>query len=97
MTKPRNIAQQQGAYTLLTVFVLLMSIGALGVLAVGHTAWEKSRIQGVADLVSANRQVGLGDTCANHFDFVQLRFLRQHSAALHQWIRPCLAVSATQM
>lgn len=62
MTKPAKAAQQQGAYTLLTVFVLLMSIGALGVLAVGHLAWEKSRIQGVADLVAltAARQMADG-------------------------------------
>ena len=62
MTKLASVARQQGAYTLLTVFVLLMSIGALGVLAVGHTAWEKSRIQGVADLVAltAARQMADG-------------------------------------
>jgi uncharacterized membrane protein len=61
-----NTARQQGAYTLLTVFVLLMSLGALGVLAVGHVAWEKSRIQGVADLVAltAARQMADGPTFA---------------------------------
>lgn len=54
--------KQQGAYTLLTVFVLLMSLGALGVLAVGHVAWEKARLQGVADLVAltAARQMSDG-------------------------------------
>lgn len=62
MSKFSGSAGQQGAYTLLTVFVLLMSLGALGVLAVGHVAWEKSRIQGVADLVAltAARQMADG-------------------------------------
>eukprot|EP01031_Cornospumella_fuschlensis_P046068 gene46068-56393_t len=39
-----------------------MSMGALGVLAVGHMAWEKTRLQGVADLVAltAARQMSNG-------------------------------------
>lgn len=57
-----NPHKQKGAYTILTVFVLMMSLGALGVLAVGHTAWEKNRLQGVADLVAltAARQMSNG-------------------------------------
>lgn len=57
-----NPHKQAGAYTILTVFVLMMSLGALGVLAVGHTAWEKNRLQGIADLVAltAARQMSNG-------------------------------------
>ncbi|MCR2747833.1 hypothetical protein NSP04_14375 [Limnobacter sp. YS8-69] len=46
----------------MTVFVILMSLGAIGVLAVGHTAWEKNRLQSVADLVAltAARQMANG-------------------------------------
>ena len=53
---------QTGAYSILTVFVLIMSMGALGVLAVGQAAWEKNRIQGLADVVAltAARQMSDG-------------------------------------
>lgn len=62
MVKPNSHQSQRGAYSILTVFVLMMSVGALGVLAVGHTAWEKTRLQGVADLVAltAARQMANG-------------------------------------
>lgn len=62
MVKQRDFRKQHGAYSILTVFVLLMSVGALGVLAVGHTAWEKNRLQSVADLVAltAARQMANG-------------------------------------
>ncbi|MEQ9106779.1 MAG: hypothetical protein RLO04_04875 [Limnobacter sp.] len=54
--------RQRGAYTILSVFVITMSLGAMGVLAVGHTAWEKARLQGVADMVAltAARQMANG-------------------------------------
>ena len=62
MVKPNSLQSQRGAYSILTVFVLIMSLGALGVLAVGHVAWEKTRLQGVADLVAltAARQLSNG-------------------------------------
>lgn len=62
MVKPNSHQSQRGAYSILTVFVLIMSVGALGVLAVGHTAWEKNRLQGVADMVAltAARQMANG-------------------------------------
>jgi len=41
MVKPNSLQSQRGAYSILTVFVLIMSMGAMGVLAVGHMAWEK--------------------------------------------------------
>ncbi|HEX4918840.1 MAG TPA: hypothetical protein VFV43_13140 [Limnobacter sp.] len=64
MVKRRStqcLRQQHGAYSVLTVFILLMSLGALGVLAVGHTAWEKARLQGVADLVALTAARQLAD------------------------------------
>ena len=66
MVKPNSHQSQRGAYSILTVFVLMMSVGALGVLAVGHTAWEKTRLQGVADLVAltAARQMANGPAFA---------------------------------
>lgn len=62
MVKPNSQHSQRGAYSILTVFVLTMSLGAMGVLAVGHMAWEKNRIQGIADLVAltAARQMADG-------------------------------------
>ncbi|MEW6205052.1 MAG: pilus assembly protein TadG-related protein [Pseudomonadota bacterium] len=62
MVKPSSRQSQRGAYSILTVFVLIMSMGAFGVLAVGHMAWEKTRLQGVADLVAltAARQMANG-------------------------------------
>ena len=62
MVKHSSRGAQRGAYTILTVFVLSMSLGALGVLAVGHTAWEKNRVQGLADMVAltAARQMSDG-------------------------------------
>ena len=60
--QPNSRQSQRGAYSILTVFVLIMSFGAMGVLAVGHMAWEKTRLQGVADLVAltAARQLSNG-------------------------------------
>ena len=62
MVKHSRRSAQRGAYTMLTVFVLSMSLGALGVLAVGQAAWEKNRVQGVADIVAltAARQMSDG-------------------------------------
>ena len=53
---------QRGVYTIFSVFVIMMSLGAMGVLAVGHTAWEKARLQGIADMVAltAARQMANG-------------------------------------
>ncbi|WP_257513044.1 hypothetical protein [Limnobacter parvus] len=62
MVNHHHFPAQRGAYSILTVFVILMSLGAIGVLAVGHTAWEKNRLQSVADLVAltAARQMANG-------------------------------------
>lgn len=62
MARLARLRLQSGAYTMLTVFVLSMSLGALGVLAVGQSAWEKNRVQGAADLIAltAARQMADG-------------------------------------
>ena len=59
-------SKQRGAYTILSVFVLTMTIGAMGVLAVGHLAWERNRVQGIVDLVAltAARQMADGPVFA---------------------------------
>ncbi|MFN7504372.1 MAG: hypothetical protein ACK5Q1_02300, partial [Limnobacter sp.] len=61
MVKQFRQSAQRGAYTLLTVFVLSMSLGALGVFAVGQAAWEKNRVQGVADMVALTAARQLSD------------------------------------
>ncbi|MCQ8896451.1 hypothetical protein NQT62_08405 [Limnobacter humi] len=54
--------RQAGIYTILTALVLTMSLGALGVLAVGYNVWEKNQLQGIADLtaLTAARQMADG-------------------------------------
>ena len=66
MMKPMSKSKQRGAYTILSVFVLTMTIGAMGVLAVGHLAWERNRVQGIVDLVAltAARQMADGPVFA---------------------------------
>lgn len=78
VVKQSDFRKQHGAYSILTVFVLLMSLGALGVLAVGHTAWEKNRLQSVADLVAltAARQM------ANGPEFAEARAIAQENGLL---------------
>ena len=68
--KPVSKSKQRGAYTILTIFVLTMTIGAMGVLAVGHLAWERNRIQGIADLVAltAARQMADGPVFAEAYE-----------------------------
>lgn len=68
--KPVSKSKQRGAYTILTIFVLTMTIGAMGVLAVGHLAWERNRVQGIADLVAltAARQMADGPVFAEAYE-----------------------------
>ncbi|WP_370261209.1 hypothetical protein [Limnobacter sp.] len=74
----RAARRQGGAYTVLSLFVVTMALGALGVLAVGHTAWEKARLQGTADLVAltAARQMADGP------GFAEARSLGQNNGVL---------------
>ncbi len=45
-------SRQTGAITVLTIFIMLMTLGALGVLGLGQVVWEKEEVQRVADLAA---------------------------------------------
>ncbi|HEX4917103.1 MAG TPA: pilus assembly protein TadG-related protein [Limnobacter sp.] len=45
-------SRQRGAVTILTVFIMLMTLGALGVLGLGQVVWEKEEVQRLADLAA---------------------------------------------
>lgn len=45
-------ARQRGAMTILTVFIMLMTVGALGVLGLGQVVWEREEVQRIADLAA---------------------------------------------
>lgn len=45
-------SQQRGAMTVLTVFILLMTLGAFGVLGLGQVVWEREEVQRIADLTA---------------------------------------------
>ena len=45
-------ANQRGAMTILTVFIMLMTLGALGVLGLGQVVWEREEVQRIADLAA---------------------------------------------
>jgi len=38
--------------TILTVFIMLMTVGALAVLGLGQVVWEKEEVQRIADLAA---------------------------------------------
>jgi uncharacterized membrane protein len=44
--------RQRGAMTILTVFIVLMSLGAFGVLGLGQVVWEREEVQRIADLAA---------------------------------------------
>lgn len=45
-------AHQRGAVTILTVFIVLMALGAFGVLGLGQVVWEREEVQRIADLAA---------------------------------------------
>lgn len=45
-------ARQRGAMTILTVFIVLMALGAFGVLGLGQVVWEREEVQRIADLAA---------------------------------------------
>lgn len=47
-----TLARQRGAMTILTVFIMLMTLGALGVLGLGQVVWEREEVQRIADLAA---------------------------------------------
>lgn len=53
--------KQSGIYTILNVFIVSMAISGLMVLVVGQIAWEKGKIQGLADMVALTAARELGD------------------------------------
>lgn len=71
--------RQRGVFTLLTVGVMAMAIGAMGVLAVGYTAWEKGQLQGIADMtaLSAARQLANGQDFSESVELAQNNGLRE--------------------
>lgn len=60
--KTRHVRRQSGIFTLLNLGVLIMAVGALSVLGVGQVAWERGRLQQIADLaaLTAARQMADG-------------------------------------
>lgn len=46
------LASQRGAMTILTVFIMLTTLGALGVLGLGQVVWEREEVQRIADLAA---------------------------------------------
>ncbi|RZS38612.1 putative membrane protein [Limnobacter thiooxidans] len=47
--------------TILTVFIVLMSIGALGVLGLGQIVWEREEVQRIADLAAKAAASDIGN------------------------------------
>ncbi|MCR2745049.1 pilus assembly protein TadG-related protein [Limnobacter parvus] len=45
-------ARQRGAMTILTIFIMLMAVGAFGVLGLGQIVWEREEVQRIADLAA---------------------------------------------
>ncbi len=43
---------QTGAMTVLTIFIMLITIGAFGVLGLGQVVWEREEVQRIADLAA---------------------------------------------
>lgn len=69
---------QAGAITILTGFAILMAIGALSVLGLGQTVWEKNQAQSLADqaALTAARQLSDGPGFAQAFEMARLNGLR---------------------
>ena len=44
--------RQRGVMTILTVFTMLMAVGALAVLGLGQVVWEREEVQRIADLAA---------------------------------------------
>lgn len=44
--------RQQGAITVLTVFVMLMAVGAFAVFGLGQAVWQREELQRIADIVA---------------------------------------------
>jgi uncharacterized membrane protein len=53
--------RQRGAMTILTVFIMLMTVGALAVLGLGQVVWEKEEVQRIADLAAKAAASDIGN------------------------------------
>jgi uncharacterized membrane protein len=53
--------RQRGAMTILTVFIMLMTVGALAVLGLGQVIWEKEEVQRIADLAAKTAASDIGN------------------------------------
>lgn len=60
-------ARQRGAMTILTIFIVLMSLGALGVLGLGQVVWEREELQRIADLAAKAAASDIDNASANNF------------------------------
>ncbi|KJR44089.1 hypothetical protein MCHI_000011, partial [Candidatus Magnetoovum chiemensis] len=47
--------------TILTVFIMLMTVGALAVLGLGQVVWEKEEVQRIADLAAKAAASDIGN------------------------------------
>lgn len=56
-----DLAPQRGAMTILTVFIMLMTLGALGVLGLGQVVWEREEVQRIADLAAKAAASDIGN------------------------------------
>lgn len=54
-------SRQRGAMTILTVFIMLMTVGALAVLGLGQVIWEKEEVQRIADLAAKTAASDIGN------------------------------------
>lgn len=56
---------QTGSFMILNVFILLMAIGALGVLGVGQAIWKKNELQRIVDLTAQVAASDIADASIN--------------------------------
>jgi uncharacterized membrane protein len=59
--------RQRGAMTILTIFIVLMSLGALGVLGLGQVVWEREELQRIADLAAKAAASDIDNASTNNF------------------------------
>jgi uncharacterized membrane protein len=60
-------SRQRGAMTILTIFIVLMSLGALAVLGLGQVVWEREELQRIADLAAKAAASDIDNASTNDF------------------------------
>jgi uncharacterized membrane protein len=75
--KNSRFQNQHGAVTILTGFVMMVAVGALAVLGLGQTVWEKNRAQYLVDqsAMTAARQLSDGPAFEKAFEVAELNGL----------------------